>query len=269
MDTLLFVLHLLAYLLTALALPLPRLRQAAIGALLLAGLGSIGSGLLDGGERALTTVHTYAGFEGINQEISMVRFPTGTVTAKSWQWPLPFGGFALLWVFALSRLGSRELGSALRLPLLLAWTATASWLGMQHFAAPEILVQPLGLDRFLWPAGLAAALLAARLSNGYLRLFVTISSATLLSRLPAALFSKFASDNRLGTCLDISSVRDIVNPLTQMQFEPRLEAGSSAQQFWLIWLEHVIFFPGVYLLSLFGIAFGTFLFHRHGPETAR
>jgi hypothetical protein len=71
----------------------------------------------------------------------------------------------------------------------------------------------------------------------------------------------------MGTCLDISSVRDIVNPMTQMQFEPRLQAGSTEQQFWLIWLEHVIFYPAVYVMSLFGIALATYMFHRHGPET--
>jgi hypothetical protein len=56
--------------------------------------------------------------------------------------------------------------------------------------------------------------------------------------------------------------------MTQMQFEPRLVAGSSEQQFWLIWLEHVIFFPAVYLMSLFGIAFGLWLYHRHENDPA-
>ena len=128
-------------------------------------------------------------------------------------------------------------------------------------------MQPVGLDRFLWPAGLAAALLAARRAKSLLQLFVMVGATTLLSRLPAALFSKYASDHQLGTCLDISKVVDIVNPMTQMQFEPRLVAGTGAQQFWLIWLEHVIFFPAVYLMSLLGIAFGAYMFHRHGPET--
>lgn len=268
METLLFCLHLCAYLLAALALPLPAVRKAAIGVLLLAGLASVGSGLSADGDRILTTVHTYAGFEGTNQEISMVRFPTGTVTAKGWQWALPFGAFALLWCLLLRQLGDRPLRSALALPLLLAWTAAASWILMQVYAAPELLVQPLGVDRFLWPSGLAAALLAARLASGFLRLFVAIGTAILLGRLPVALFSKYASDHRLGTCLDVTDVRDIVNPMTQLQFEPRLEPGSGAQQFWLIWLEHAIFFPGVYLMSLFGIAFGAFMWHRHGPAEA-
>jgi hypothetical protein len=266
MEPLLACLHLSAFLSVALALAVPALRKPALLILVVAA----GAGLVlgfGGGERALTTVHTYAGYEGIAQEVSMVRFPTGTVTAPAWQWPLPFAGFALLWAVGLLQLGTRPLRSALLLPLGLAWSATAAWLGMQMLAAPSEVVQPLGLDRFLWPAGLAAALLAARHARSLLQLFVLIGSSTLLGRLPAALFSKYASDHRLGTCLDVSTVRDIVNPMTQMQFEPRLEAGSSEQQFWLIWLEHVIFFPAVYLMSLFGIAFGAWMFHRHGPAT--
>ncbi|MCU0867293.1 MAG: hypothetical protein MUC36_26215 [Planctomycetes bacterium] len=267
MDVLLTCLHLFAYLALGFALAVPAARKIAIATLLLAAATSLGSGLSGPAERALETVHTYAGFAGIDQEVSMVRFPTGTTTAPGWQWPLPFVGFALLWSGWLWRLGTRPARSAWLAPLLFAWSASACWLAMQHLAAPGLLVQPVGLDRFLWPAGLAAALLAAHRAKSLPQLFVMVGATTLLSRLPAALFSKYASDHRLGTCLDISTIVDIVNPMTQMQFEPRLVAGTGAQQFWLIWLEHVIFFPAVYLMSLMGIAFGAYMFHRHGPET--
>ena len=53
--------------------------------------------------------------------------------------------------------------------------------------------------------------------------------------------------------------------------EPELITGPDATV-WLIWLEHVIFFPGVYAMSLLGIAFGAYMFHKHAPaapETAR
>ena len=269
MASLITAVHLLAYLLAALALPLPVLRRFAMLALGAAAIAGIVSGCTEAGERTLTTVHTYAGFEGDNQEISMVRFPTGTTHAPAWQWPLPFAGFALLWILLLAAMERRQLGNPLLFPLVLAWTATAAWLGMQWLAAPAEVVQPLGLDRFLWPAGLAVALLAARSAKSMLWLFVWISAGTLLSRLPAAGFSKLASDLQLGTCLDISTVRDIVNPMTQMQFEPRLVPGSGQQQFWLVWLQHVIFFPGVYVMSLFGIAFGLYMFHRNGPERTK
>lgn len=269
MDVLLLLLHLAAFVTLALALPLPRVRPVASGTLALAALAGVAAGALAPEPRTLTTVHTYAGFAGSDQEVSMVAFPTGQRTAAGWQWPLPFAGFAALWLLVLRRLGQHPPAHALLLPLLYAWSATAAWLGMQWLAAPALLVQPVGLDRFLWPAGLAAALLVAARATAFLPLFVQVGTAVLAARLPAALFSKLASDRGWGTVLDVSSVRDIVNPMTQMQFDPRLEPGSGAQQFWLIWLEHVIFFPAVYALSLLGIAFGAWMFHRHGPETER
>lgn len=262
MASLLTAVHLLAYLLLALSLAFPALRRLTMLALGAAAIAGVACGCSESGERSLTTIHTYAGFESNNLEVSMVRFPTGTVQAKCWQWPLPFAGFAMLWILLLAAMERRQLGNPLLFPLALAWTATATWLGMQMLAAPAEVVQPFGLDRFLWPAGLATALLAARSAKSMLLLFVWISAGTLGARLPAALFSKVASDLQLGGCLDVSSVRDIVNPMTQMQFEPRLEPGSGQQQFWLIWLEHVIFFPGVYVMSLLGIAFGLHMFHR-------
>ncbi len=266
MDVLSTLLHLAAYLALAFALALGKARRLAIGLLAAAALFGVVQGSLDDGPRQLTTVHTYAGYEGAAHEVSMVAFPTGTFEAPGWQWPLPFLGFAGLWIAILLALGSRQPKSPLVLPLLFAWTATAAWLGMQWCAAPAILVQPVGLDRFLWPAGLATALLAAWSARSFLSLFVMVGSGVMLARLPAALFSKYASSERLGGVLDISSVRDIVNPMTQMQFDPRLEAGSGQQEFWLVWLEHVIFFPAVYAMSLLGIAFGAWMFHRHGND---
>jgi hypothetical protein len=268
MEALLTCLHLAAYLAAALGLAVPRLRRPAVAALVAAAAVGLVAGLLAPGERSLTTVHTYAGFEGIDQEVSMVRFPTGTVTAPGWQWGAIFAVFAAVWAATLWRLGDRPLRNPLVAPLLFAWTATAAWLGMQATAAPAAVVQPLGLDRFLWPAGLASALIACRSAARFFGLFVQMGLAVTLARLPAALFSKYASDAGLGTSLDVRSVRDIVNPMTQMQFDPRLQPGSAEQQFWLIWLEHVIFFPAVYLMSLFGIAFGLWLYHRHENDPA-
>ncbi len=265
MPALLATLHGFAFLLLGLALELPRLRRWAAGLLAAAAVAGLAAGVLDEGRRSLTTVHTYAGYEGAAMEVSMVRFPTGTVEADAWLWPLPFAGFAVVWIAVLLALGGRRLAGPWVLPLAFAWSGLAAWLGMQLTAAPGELVQPAGVDRFLWPAGLAFALVAARTASGLLALFLTVSAGTMLARLPVALFSKYASDQQLGTCLDVSQVRDIVNPLTQMQFSPRLGVGSPEQQFWLIWLEHVIFFPAVYLLSLFGIALGVYMFHRHGP----
>ncbi|HEX5054039.1 MAG TPA: hypothetical protein VFZ65_19830 [Planctomycetota bacterium] len=264
MDVLLACLHGAAYATLAFALPMPRARRLAMACLLLAAVASVATGASTSGERTLTTVHTYAGYEGAAQEVSMVSFPTGTVSAPGWQWPLPFAAFAGAWVLVLWFLRQRQPKNPLVLPMLFAWSATAAWLAMQQLAAPGAIVQPIGLDRFLYPAGLALALLAARSARSLLVLFVLLSGSTIAARLPAALFSKYASDHQLGTCLDIHTVRAIVNPMTQLQFDPLLQPGSGEQQFWLIWLEHVIIFPAIYCLSLIGIAFGVYMFHHHG-----
>ena len=266
MDTFLAILHLAAFIALGLGLALPRLRRPAITLLAAGALGGIGS-VVDGpAERTLETVHTYAGFEGSALETSMVRFPTGTVTAVGWHWVVPFTAFALLWIAVLVRLGQRPLKSAFALPLAFAWTAAAMWAGMQLLAAPSEVVQPFGVDRFLFPAGLAAALIAARTMPKLFRVLLAVSLSALAGRLPVALFSKIASDRHLGTSLDVTNVRDIVNPMTQMQFEPRLVPGSGEQQFWLIWLEHVIVFPSLYFMSLAGVAFCVFMFHHHRDD---
>lgn len=265
MDLTIALLHILAWLVLAFALILPKIRRIAISVLtVVAGL-TLMHGMGDE-ERTLETVHTYAGYQGSEMEVSMVSFPTGTITADGGQWAMPYAGFAMLWILILWAIRKREVKNPWGLPLLLAWTSFLTWLGLQHYAAPAIVVQPVGLDRFLWPAGLALCLVAARHAKSMVMLFVMVSSGILLGRLPVALFSKYASDNELGTVLDIHLVRDIVNPMTQQPFDPRLEIGSGQQQFWLIWLEHVIFFPGVYAMSLLGIAFGAYMFHRHGSS---
>jgi|GEM_PF-5248993 len=265
MDLTIALLHISAWLLLAFALVAPKIRRISISCVTaVAGITLIhGAGE---GERTLDTVHTYAGYQGTSMEVSMVSFPTGTVNGASGEWTIPYAGFALFWILTLWALKRREVTNPWGLPLLLAWTSFAAWLGMQYSAAPAVVVQPVGLDRFLWPAGLALALVAARKARSLPGLFIMVSSGIMLGRLPAALFSKYASDNRLGSVLDIHQVRDIVNPMTQQPFDPRLAIDSGEQQFWLIWLEHVIFYPGVYALSLLGIAFGAYMFHRQPPK---
>lgn len=266
MESLLAGLHGLTYLALALGLGVVRLRRSAIALAVATALAGLVCGGLAPGERTLVTVHTYAGYQGIDQEISMVPFPTGTIRAPGYWWPLPFAAFAGGWALWLGRLGERQPTRPWLAPLLLAWTATAQWLLMQFAAAPAPLVQPLGLDRFLFPAGVALALGAARHAQRLTGVLFQVSLGVVAARLPAALWSKYASDHHLGTCLDVSQVRDIVNPLTGLQFEPRLVPGSEPQQFWLIWLEHVVMFPAVYLLSLSGIAFAAYMIRRHGAQ---
>lgn len=267
MDTFLATLHLAAFVALGFGLALPSVRRVAITLLVAAVLGSLGEVIRGPAERTLETVHTYAGFDGAALEASMVRFPTGTVTAAGWHWFVPFAAFAGLWIGILVWLQKRPLRSAFFLPLGYAWTASAAWIAMQMLAAPGEVVQPFGADRFLFAAGLAGALVAARTIPKFVFVLLAVSLSTIAGRLPIALFSKFASDRHLGTSLDVTNVRDIVNPMTQMQFDPPLQPGSSEQQFWLIWLEHVIVFPSLYLMSLVGVAFALFMFHHHGPAS--
>jgi hypothetical protein len=103
----------------------------------------------------------------------------------------------------------------------------------------------------------------ARGGGSFLRVFLMLSLGLVAQRLPAALFSKLASDHHWGTGLDVENVLRIVNPATRLQFEPRLQPNSSAQQFWLIWAEHVLVYPALYLLGFAGIAFASFMIQKH------
>jgi hypothetical protein len=264
MDVATAVLQGLGYLFAAAALcyaPLGRL--AAIVLMLGAILGAVIAGF-GPGERDLLTTHTFVAYRGQELDPTAVHFPTGTKTAPGWQWPLPYAGFALIWSVILLRRRSQnpEDENPYVLPLALGWTAMAAWLGMQFLAAPEDVVQPYALERFLWPAGLALALRSATTVRSLLVLLMLLAVGATALRLPAALFSKYA---QLGTSLDVHTITDIVHPIQRAQFEPPLEPGSAAQQFWLIWAEHVIVFPSLHLMSYFGFAFAIWLMQRqHG-----
>src|SRR5262249_15651724 len=153
--------------------------------------------------------------------------------------------------------------------LVFAWSATASWIAMQFAAAPAPIVQPFGLERFLWPAGLLLTLDLARGGGSFLRVLLMLSLGPFAQGLPAALFSKLASDHGWGTGLDVENVVKIVNPATRLQFQPRLLPNSSEQQFWLIWAEHVFVYPGLYLLGFTGIAFASFMIQKHDRMAER
>lgn len=262
MDLLAALLQSATYLAFAVMLLRPKFGRPAAGIGLLAAAFCLGHGLLGPAERELVCTHTYVAYEGSALEPSPVEFPTETVHAAGWLWPLPFAAFAVLFA-AIGWRRKADSANPWLLPLLLGWAAMASWLAMQKLAAPAATVQPAGLDRFLWPAGLALALRLAATTEKLIPLVLQIALGTAALRLPAALFSKIASDRQLGTVLDISSITDIVHPITRRQFQPRLEAGSFDQQFWLNWAEHVLVFPAFHLMSFTGIAFAVWLMHRH------
>lgn len=264
MDLILALLHTACYLLLAAALAWPRLGRIAAAALLGVALVSVLYGVFGPAERQLVTTHTFVAYAGNELEPGPVHFPTGTQRAPGWQWPLPFLGFAVLWAGVVwRRRGGKAPRNPFVLPIAFAWTATAAWLGMQWLAAPAEIVQPIGLERFLWPAGFALTLLLSWSSTQFRYVVLALSLGVVAQRLPAALFSKYASDHALGTSLDVSGIVNIVNPMTRLQFEPPLVAGSAEQQFWLIWAEHVFVFPAFFLLSFAGVAFAAFMIRKH------
>ncbi|MGE3171301.1 MAG: hypothetical protein AB7O97_01665 [Planctomycetota bacterium] len=268
MDLLVALLQGASFLATAAALCHRPLWRLAVGALVAAALASLLHAGLGPAERELVTVHTFVGYEEQAYDPSPVHFPTGTTRAAGWQWPLPFLALAALWIALVWRGRNRTPGNPYLLPMLLGWTATAAWLGMQLLAAPAAVVQPFGLERFLWPAGMALAIRMAGTVPRLVPLLLNLALATAALRLPAALFSKLASDRQLGTCLDVSSITDIVNPITRYLFDPPLVSGSGLQQFWLIWAEHLLVFPAFHLMSFSGVAFALWLMHKHAdtPE---
>lgn len=263
MDLLAALLQGAAFLAFAAALCRPSFGRSAAMVGLLAAAFCLGHGLVGPAERELTTTHTFVAYEGIELEPSAVEFPTDTVTARGWLWPLPFAAVAVLFAAICWRRRAAAPPGPWLLPILLAWSAMAAWLLAQKLAAPAAVVQPAGIDRFLWPAGVAMALRLAATVKQFVPLLFHLALGAEVLRLPAALFSKVATDQRLGTSLDVSGIVDIVHPITRRQFEPRLVDGSGEQQFWLIWAEHLFAYPAFHLLSYTGIAFAVWLMHRH------
>ena len=72
-----------------------------------------------------------------------------------------------------------------------------------------------------------------------------------------------ASNNHWGTSLDISSITLFANPVIQQPIE--VVPGSTEQHLWLIWLQHMVMMPGIYMMSIGGIAFAVHLYIKH-PE---
>ncbi|HLQ37498.1 MAG TPA: hypothetical protein VK348_06840, partial [Planctomycetota bacterium] len=97
----------------------------------------------------------------------------------------------------------------------------------------------------------------------FLPLLLRLCVGIVAMRLPIALLSKLASDRQLGTSLDIHTITVFLVPVTHQEME--VLPGSLEQQQWLVWAPHVLFFPAFYLMSLGGVAFAAFLFHRHPP----
>lgn len=266
MDILLAILTSAAWLFCALGIGVNRLRPAAALVLLLAAAAALAAGFLAPGERTLAITHTFAGYEpGLHYEPSAVDFVVDHATAPGWQWAAAFAAYALPWALLLWALRRRQApANPFLLPLLAAWTGIAAWLWMQLRAAPAAVVQPFGLERILFPAGLSLTILAARHAKALLPMLAQLSVGVVAMRLPVALFSKLASDRSWGTSLDTHSVTEFLNPMNQLQVHTT--PGSSEQQFLLIWCQHLIVMPALFMLSYAGVGIGLFLYFRHGPN---
>lgn len=261
MDLLLAFLLFAAWLAVPLGFALPARRPLAVLIALAVTAFALGAGWLGEPVRNLDVTHTFVAYQQRGFDREAHDFVVDRVTAAGWQWPLPFALWASLWSAVLWRLGRRPVGGFL-LPLLCAWSAAAAWLAMQKLAAPAATVQPFGIERFLWPCGLAGALLIASRGERLLPVLLRLAVLVGVLRLPLALFAKLASDGHWGTGLDIHTITVFLNPL-QPELEVETTAGSAEQQGWLIWAQHLLFLPAFYLMSLLGIAVMAFLFRQH------
>lgn len=238
-------------------------KQAALLAIAAAVL-CTAAALLGPETRSLTVTHTFAAYEQGGFDIVPRHFPVDQVTAPGWQWPLPLLAWCVVFGLCLLRWSVRQAPMHPMLPLLLAWTGTAVWLGMQKLAAPAAVVQPFGLERFLLPACIALAVALSQRAERFLTLLFALCLCTLGARLPAAVFSKLASDGHWGTALDVHTITVFVDPFQRSEIET--ESGSTVQQAWLIWGQHLLILPGIYLCSLAGLAFALYLWRKHPPQ---
>ncbi len=250
--------------------------------------------------RTLEIFHWFASFEDEfadygSSQMQWRAFPVDKVTATGSIWALVYAWYFALWGgFAVWTGGPKEGGVPLAelspvqrreatkagilptghqvrsagygfgAPLLLAISGFAVMLAAQKLAAPAMVVQPLGVDRMLWPATLAASVLLAARAARLIHVFLMLSLFVFTTRGLVAYVSKWLSENRMGTSLDIHSITDIANPLMQQHLE--VAPDSHAQQMWLIWVDHLLIYSTLTLMSLGGLAFGFYMFLRAPKE---
>lgn len=261
LDILLVAAQILGFLGIAIAIAFPPWRPRTAAMLAVVCIAALAAALAAPDRRSLTVTATFPAYEEL--VIVPMAFPVEEVSAPGALWGLLAAGFAGAWAAWASL--SRRSGTPgpFTLPLVLAWSATALWLLLQKSAAPAVLVQPAGIDRALWPATLAAALMLAARCDRLVHLILYLSLFIALGRLPVAILSVLASHNQWGSSLDVSSITLFANPLVQRPVE--VAQGSAEQQLWLVWLQHLVMMPGIYMMSIGGIAVAVYLHHKH-PE---
>ncbi|MEO0480668.1 MAG: hypothetical protein AAF196_14405 [Planctomycetota bacterium] len=269
-DFLLVLIQLAVLSLCAAALVRPALRRpAALSLAAVAALALLGGVL--GGDRELQLSHRYSAYDG--KSIAWKAFPTELVTAPGYAFGLVVLAFALPWAVWFLRSAPRPDRPASAAtapvsivpPLLLAWSGIALVLGLQKTAAPSVLVQPVGFDRVLLPASIAASVSFAYRFRKVLPSILWLSLFVTAVRSPIAIIGTLATKNGLGTTLDVRNVVKIASPLTQQPM--KLEPASTEQLGWVLWGPNLLAMPAFYMLSLGGIAFGVTMWITHPATT--
>ncbi|MBK8976913.1 MAG: hypothetical protein IPM29_13420 [Planctomycetes bacterium] len=270
-DPLLVLAHLLALALCALALVLPAWRGRAATVVGVLALAAAAAALAGPASRTAQVVFRFAAFEGAN--IVWKPFVVETVTAAGHAFGMSALVFALPWcAFLLGRRpggasGAGRHGAGVHPfwgPLLLAWSAVALQLAFEKTAAPHGLVEPAGLERALLPPSLAAAALLALRIRKVLPTFLWLAVFVTVARLPLAIWGTLATREQLGTSLDVHTVTRFANPFAQVAMH--VDAGSNEQLAWLVWAPNLLILPGLYMLSLGGVAFAVVMWAVHAPR---
>lgn len=260
----------------AAALVSPRLRRPVARAVLALGALALATGILAGGPRTLEIQAAIASFR--DNAVVLADHPVETVTAPAWAFGLVALAFGALWFVVLGALDRSTRSEAGRPPppgagarpfahpMLLAWSGIALVLAFEKTAAPAALVQPVGFERAILPAAVAAATLFAIRLRSFLWSFIWLSLFVSVARWPIAAFGTWATQGRHGTSLDVHSIENFANPFAQQPL--RVVPHSTEQLAWLLWGPNLLILPALYLLSTGGIAFAVAMFVLHPPESS-
>lgn len=271
-DNLILTVSLLAPFLAAFAIGSPRRRRPmGYGLAACAGFFLVAA-TLDADQRTLDVTNWFPGLS--QHEVSAKEYLVSTETYAGGWWAAALAGFWGVWaswalytdyVHRRRNAGAPDTnpGHPLVMPLALAWGCVALWVCLQPLAAPEILIQPAGIDRVLLPATFAAAMLVAARAERYLTLFVMLGVFIYLTRVPVALAMSIFSDNEWGTALDVHKVTSFADPMSQRSV--RVDPHDHRQSAWLIYAQQLIILPTLFMMSLGGICFFLFMLRR-APE---
>ncbi len=264
---------LLLFLLPALAVGVRagRIRRvaAAVAALAAAGF-AVAAAAAAGSRRTLDIGRSFAAY--VDTEVQAKRFHIEHVEAAGWGWAAVAACWCAGWGWVLWRRGG--VGRAPLLgPVAAGLSAFALVLLMQKLAAPSAFA--LGLDLPGLPAStpavlptiLAGAAALGATQRGTLRVLAMLSLAIGAIHLPIAGWSTFATLNQLGTSFDVYGIDFVANPVDRVPTE--LEPGSVRQLALLVWIDQLLVWPGLTMLSASGIAILCQMLAEHARAAGR